>query len=295
MRKLASIQSVVGTAAIEGADAIELAFVLGWQVVVKKDEFKTGDLVVFYEIDSFLPASDSRYETFKERFQNYGAMVERALDEEFEATVKKDGSSLTVFVVQPDSKYFTIAKEFEAKKVKGLFSKVKIWFSNLFAEKSIITGICSRNIMLAKEDDSNFHKAVDKYNLLEKLKSSGKSYALQGELVAPDIQGNYEKVQDIEFHLFDVFDIDNQQYLLPLERKAFADKYDIPHVTVIGYNTLNILTMNSKGDNIVQKCLDFAEGRGDNAGVMREGVVFKSMSRDFSFKSISNSYLLKQK
>ena len=379
MRKLASIQTVVGTAPIEGADAIELAFVLGWQVVVKKGEFKAGDLVVFYEIDSFLPASDSRYETFKERFstwdgkigmrlktiklrkqlsqglvlgldkfpeiqnpkegddvtellkiekwevldkgsntgtramgsgktfppfiqktdqeriQNYGAMVEKALDEEFEATVKKDGSSLTVFVVQPNSKYYEIAKDFESKKTKGLFGKVKAWFINLFAQKNVISGICSRNILLAKEDDSNFHKAVIKYNLLEKLKSSGKSYALQGELVAPDIQSNYEKVEGIEFHLFDIFDIENQKYLLPLERKAFAEQYDIPHVTVIGYNALNILTMNSKGDNIVQKCLDFAEGKGDNAGAMREGVVFKSMTRDFSFKAISNSYLLKQK
>ena len=71
MRKLASIQKVVGTAPIEGADAIEIAFVLGWQVVVKKGEFKAGDLVVFYEIDSFLPASDSRYDSFKERFSTW--------------------------------------------------------------------------------------------------------------------------------------------------------------------------------------------------------------------------------
>lgn len=34
--------------------------------------------------------------------------------------------------------------------------------------------------------------------------------------------------------------------------------------------------------------------KGDIDGVMREGVVFKSTMRDFSFKAISNSYLLKQ-
>jgi len=149
--------------------------------------------------------------------------------------------------------------------------------------------------MLAKEDDSNFHKAASKYALIQKLLASGKSYALQGELVAPDIQGNYEKVKDIEFHLFDIFDIDEQRYLLPMERRSFAQEWIIPHVTVIGTNSLNALTMTSKGDNIVQKLLDFAEGKGDNDGVMREGVVFKSTTRDFSFKAISNSYLLKQK
>ncbi len=40
---------------IEGADRIALASVLGWKVVIKKDEFKTGDLAVYCEVDSFLP------------------------------------------------------------------------------------------------------------------------------------------------------------------------------------------------------------------------------------------------
>mgnify|MGYP003343908708 FL=1 len=29
-----------------------------------------------------------------------------------------------------------------------------------------------------------------------------------------------------------------------------------------------------------------------NKGVLREGIVFKSNKRDFSFKAVSNSYLL---
>ena len=55
MRKLASIQTVSKIEPIEGADRIELAHVLGWQCVVKKDEFKEGDNGVYFEIDSFLP------------------------------------------------------------------------------------------------------------------------------------------------------------------------------------------------------------------------------------------------
>lgn len=57
MRKLASIQKVWKVEPIEGADRIELAHVLGWQCIVKKDEFKEGDMGVYFEIDSFLPIS----------------------------------------------------------------------------------------------------------------------------------------------------------------------------------------------------------------------------------------------
>ena len=46
----------IGT--IENAEKIELAGVLGWQVVVKKDEFKVGDLGVYFSIGSILPSSN---------------------------------------------------------------------------------------------------------------------------------------------------------------------------------------------------------------------------------------------
>ena len=55
MRKIASIQRIWEIEAIEGADRIELAKVLGWQCVVNKGQFKPMDLAVYFEIDSFLP------------------------------------------------------------------------------------------------------------------------------------------------------------------------------------------------------------------------------------------------
>lgn len=54
-RKLASIQRIYKIEPIEGADRIELAYVLGWQCVVNKGQFKPMDLAVYFEIDSFLP------------------------------------------------------------------------------------------------------------------------------------------------------------------------------------------------------------------------------------------------
>jgi RNA ligase (TIGR02306 family) len=54
-RKLASLQIIDSLSPIDNADRIELAKVLGWQVVVKKDEFKVRDLIIYCEIDSLLP------------------------------------------------------------------------------------------------------------------------------------------------------------------------------------------------------------------------------------------------
>jgi len=54
-RKLASIQKVEKIEPIEGADRIEKATVLGWNLVVVKGEFKEGSYGVYFEIDSMLP------------------------------------------------------------------------------------------------------------------------------------------------------------------------------------------------------------------------------------------------
>lgn len=272
MRKLVTVQKVKDLVAIDGADKIELCLIQGWQVVVQKGIHAVGDLVLFYEIDSFLPAEDPRYASFsarfhnwgdkhgmrvktiklrkqlsqglvmplrefpelytkkiegtlsvvnglhyekstmfnheegddvteilsiekwepiekeqaqhmagsstgkkfpafirktdQERIQNYGTLVERALDEEFEATVKKDGSSLTVFRVDPKSIYYKDAKALTSKKL-SLLSR----FLNLFKKQEAVYGICSRNILLKLEGDTNFHKVVAKYNCLACWKS----------------------------------------------------------------------------------------------------------------------------
>lgn len=55
MRKLATIRKIDAIKPIEGADAIELAVLGGWQTVVKKNEYRVGDLAVYLEIDSWVP------------------------------------------------------------------------------------------------------------------------------------------------------------------------------------------------------------------------------------------------
>lgn len=59
MRKLSTIQKIKEIIPIEGADAIELAIVNGWKVVVAKNVgHKVGDYVIYCEIDSFLPIKE---------------------------------------------------------------------------------------------------------------------------------------------------------------------------------------------------------------------------------------------
>lgn len=53
-RKMASVQEIATLSPIENSDFLEVATMknLGWKVVVKKGEFKPGDKVVYFEIDS---------------------------------------------------------------------------------------------------------------------------------------------------------------------------------------------------------------------------------------------------
>jgi len=57
-RKLATIRRIKEINPIPKADMIEVATVNGWKVVVKKNDFKVGDLCIYCEIDSFLPIID---------------------------------------------------------------------------------------------------------------------------------------------------------------------------------------------------------------------------------------------
>lgn len=60
-RQLVTVRRVKELLPIDGADRIELAKIDGWQCVVKKGDFKVGDEAIYFEIDSMLPTSDSRF------------------------------------------------------------------------------------------------------------------------------------------------------------------------------------------------------------------------------------------
>ena len=61
MRKMAHVEVIEKIKPIPNADKIELAYVLGWQVVVKKEEFQVGDKVIYIEIDSRCPSGNEYF------------------------------------------------------------------------------------------------------------------------------------------------------------------------------------------------------------------------------------------
>lgn len=395
MRKLATIQAVAALLPIPGADKIEVAQIGGWNVVVKKGEFQVGDLGVYFEIDSFLPAAhpafaflakdakersgvmrvrlktirlrkqlsqglilpiasfpelsksvlglqklaegddvtgilniekyeppeevsanggpaDSRsrtsqwpffiQKTDQERVQNVLPQLERAAasGEDFEITTKLDGSSMTVYALAPSSAHYAEAKlRRDVQTRRGKSWAAKLWalvrgFFNKQPQEHIY-GVCSRNIELDLDGDSHFAQFVREHGLIEKLKANiglSDSLAFQGELIAPNIQGNYEKVDKPEWYVYDVYNIASQGYELPRDARRLTKVVGFDYVPVMS-ETFFLVTgeEDPSGRGIADRVLAAAEGPGKNPGVKREGIVFKSNVSPFSFKGISNSYL----
>lgn len=65
-RSLAHIEQITNIRPIDGCDNICLCNVLGWSLIIKKDEFKDGDKCVYIEIDSIAP-SDMECFSFLEK------------------------------------------------------------------------------------------------------------------------------------------------------------------------------------------------------------------------------------
>lgn len=68
-RQLATIQEILNISPIENADRIEVARVLGWNVVVPKGMYSIGDKVVYCEVDSFLRSDNPLFAEYQERGQ----------------------------------------------------------------------------------------------------------------------------------------------------------------------------------------------------------------------------------
>ena len=64
-RKLASIQIISNIRPILGADRIEQATVLGWNLVIEKGLYKENNPVVFFEVDSLLPDDNEHFDFIK--------------------------------------------------------------------------------------------------------------------------------------------------------------------------------------------------------------------------------------
>lgn len=287
----------------EGDDVTELLKIEKWESLSEANANSSG-ASSSWVFPSFI------FKTDQERVQNSAGQIVRHFDEDYEVSIKIDGSSMTVFHLNKNSEHFaSYMEEIQKRGTKKLgwlgklIYNIKKKFGRI-AVPNIAQGVCSRNVNLDPKGDSHFAKFVAQESILERLENLDQNIAIQGELISPSIQGNYEKVEKPEYYVYDVFNIDKQEYMLPTEARSIAEHLGLNYVQVLNERaklsdfTKDIELVKSGDQTAIRALIDailaFAEGPGMNKGVKREGVVFKSNKSPFSFKAISNSYLLKQ-
>jgi RNA ligase (TIGR02306 family) len=343
MRKLASIRKINLIEPIEGADAIEVATVDGWKVVVEKNEFSVDDLVVYFEIDSWVPTGLASFLSKGKEPREYNGIKGERL-----RTVKLRGQ-ISQGLILPYAICGKICEEGEdvsellgvqkyeppipaqlAGQVKSTFPSFipktdqeraqnipDILFGKYADEEFEVSlkldgssctvyynngevGVCSRNLELKMSEDNkdnSFIRTATESGLIEKMIQLGRNLAFQGELMGPGIQGNREGLTHTNLYIFDIYDIDNGKYLLPEERQTLM--LDICGWTGEGKSQLSVVpvyrvSFKPNEFKTMDALIRYADGPSLNHKV-REGLVFKHMKSDFSFKVISNQFLLNEK
>lgn len=209
---------------------------------------------------SFLRKSD------QERIQNLYHKIQGS-NEVFAPTLKMDGSSVTVFYVDP--KYVN-----DTDDSIGYCSRnqlLKIPYDAHFPDTGkFFQGACNSQL---------FAKAATIKNIY------GFSCAIQGELVGPGVQGNFEKFNTYQVFAYRIFNVDKGEYLNYTEFSEICEALNIQRVPLVG-----------EPQAILQKPLSeilaISEGKSIN-NKMREGIVWQSLTSPFTFKAISNKYLEK--
>lgn len=232
--------------------------------------------------------------TGEKRIQNiYQDIVEKYEDVEFYPTLKMDGSSMTVCYVN-NPIYFVGREEVDEEgnplEKEPITEQLWVGSHRMVLKDPYIDNETGEEIV------STFHKAYFRTGLETSLpkwcKDNGKQIAIQGELLGPGIQGNYEKYKEYTFKAFYVYFIDEDRRATPTEFEAICDELSLE--TVVIYPPIKVF----KEFQTVDEIIAFADGKSINHP-KREGLVFKSNTmkngRPLSFKVISNEYLLKKK
>lgn len=189
--------------------------------------------------------------TDEERIQNLSNDYHSFFDKPFSVSEKIDGTSFTAFLNN------------------GIF------------------GVCGRNWELAESEQNSHWRIARTLNIHERLASISGSYALQGELVGPGIQGNRYKLKALELYLFNIFDIQNSSYVDKETFEQICGKLGLKSVPKIGVFEV---------PHSIDEILTFAEGASLlNSNTEREGLVwvYGSGNSRISFKTISNRFLTK--
>lgn len=326
MRQLASIQKIKRLEPIPNADAIERATVLGWQLVVKKDEFKEGDLCVYIEIDSLLPDKPvfefmkprgMRVRTIRLRGQISQGIcfplsilpadvpMEEGLDvtailgiEKYEPPIPASLSGIMKggfpsFIPKTDETRVQVLQEL-LDKLKGELCYVteKLDGSSVtYFIKDNVFGVCSRNLELIDTPENTLWKLARELEIEEKLVALNGNYALQGEVIGEGVQGNKYKLKGQRVFFFSVFDINAYKFLGYNDFVAMINQLGLANVPV--FESDYVLS------NSIEELVNKATGKSVLYNVEREGIIIRPLTEKIdlmgrvSFKAINPEFLLK--
>ena len=360
-RKLASVQRILDIQPIDGADKIVKAQINGWWVVTAKDNgFNVGDLVIYLEIDSWVPHSLAPFlSKGKEPREFEGVQGERLRTIRLRGQLSQ-GMILPLSVMKgpiSDMTYGDLSVhdfnfedgedvtealgilKWEAPinaqlqgKVRGNFpsylrksdqeraqnlvrdifekhkgehyeatmkldgSSMTVYYYNDGTE--VRKGVCSKNMDLDLNQEGNtFVDTAKRLGLLETLEKFGMNIALQGELMGPGIQKNRENLKEHDFYLYNIFDIDNQKFVNPDVRSNIMfgiylkTKLNLKHVPHVA----DAKTLSDLGITDLDGLLEQSNNLPSINHEFAEGIVYKSYDSGFQFKVISNKYLEKEK
>lgn len=239
----------------------------------------------------------------QDRVQNRTPFIIQAQKDQdvHEVTYKLDGSSMTVFCVNERGiRTGVCSRNYELAlggQEVGFTTKVKYWLGTLLMKNRRFFKTWEFRkptwLNVTEGTQNNFTEYVVKHKVIDALKKyhqdTGRFITVQGELIGPSIQNGFEGVTENEYHIFSVYENGNLE-LLPQDAQKVVKELGLNYVPIFDDNFI------IPKDWTVKDILEMAEGdRAFNKkkGTYREGLVFKSKTRRFSFKAISNSYLLK--
>jgi len=337
-RKLVTIQTIENIESIEGKDRIVKATILGWNVVVAKDNnYKEGQKIIYAEYNSLLPdgpewAEFMREKKFRIKTIKLGGCLSQGLvfptsilpgAEEMEIDTDVTGllgikkyeqifhehnggakqgkakGNFPACVPKTDEIRLQAKKRLieELKAAGSFYISIKLdGMSGTFCYDNDEFCACSRKFKKHDDDINVFWKMARKYNLPEVLK--GTNLAAQGEMVGPGIQGNKLCLTEVDWRVFDLFDITNQKYCGYEEMVKFCKDNGLTTVPIE-----NVITDTSSFDFSLEAWLKRAEGLYEGTKRNREGIVVRPLiithsnilQGRLSFKVINNQFLLENK
>lgn len=316
---LVYVGKIVAIESIENADFIACATVVcgkggKWKGIVRKDQFREGDLCNVYLPDSLIPPNEamkfmesSNWRVKMRRFRGAPSEVVIMPDELYYSggfDVGRDitqEKGVTKYHKPVPANLNGVAKgffpSFIPKTDEPNYQRVPELLDQLHGKHYYITekadgssttafrykgefGLCSRNLELERNENNGYWKVAMKYQLEEKLPEG---YALQWETCGPGVQSNPMGLTELDGFAFSAYKIDESRYLEMLELWEFLDKLQFPKCKLWG--------IGSQFDKETVHLL--GEGKYSN-GKEREGVVVRSQTNvghaPISFKVINLNY-----